>query len=114
MTGYSVFAELIGSFKQLNVYRRFDCLTAKMLLYQQAEIVHLEADLRAVVESDKQRHETAGFDQSWWEMRAAPAESGGDYQRRKVAEIQGKLKEYRSLQPPDTRVDWPTGLMICR
>ena len=96
MTGYSLFSELVGRFPQLHCYRRFGSLSARILLYQQAELSHLEAELRIIAAADEQDPQANGFDQSWWELNRATGDFGACYQREKVAEVQVKLKEYRS------------------
>ena len=96
MTGYTLFSQLIGRFPQLHCYRRFGSLSARTLLYQQAELSHLEAELRLIAAADEQDPHTKGFDQSWWKLSRVTGDFGACYQREKVAEAQEKLKEYRS------------------
>lgn len=105
MTGYFLFAELIGKFPQLNIYRRFDDLTARTILYQQAGLLHLEAEQRSIINWEKQQINEAGFDQSWLKIKDAPEGTAEEFQRRKAVEIQSKLKEYRPLLAPPSPKD---------
>jgi hypothetical protein len=95
MPGYKALSDLLGRFPQLHCYRRFGSLSAKILLYRQAELSHLEAELRLIVEKDEDDQETGGSDQSWLKLNHVCATPGASYQREKVKEIQDKLREYR-------------------
>lgn len=90
MPGYKALSDLLGTFPQLHCYRRFGSLSAKVLLYRQAELSHLEAELRVIVAEDEQDPKTCGCDQSWKKLNDECVA-----QRNKVMEIDGKLREYR-------------------
>ena len=66
-TGYDRFASLIADYPDLSICRRFGTLAAEDLLYLQAELLHLEVELRIIEEQDDQDLECAvgGF-QRWW------------------------------------------------
>ncbi|KEF51649.1 uncharacterized protein A1O9_12284 [Exophiala aquamarina CBS 119918] len=93
MTGYRAFSDLLGRFPQLHCYRRFGSLSAKVLLYRQAELSHLEAELRVIVAEDEGDPTTCGCDRSWQKLNEFAA-AGASGQRDKVVEIDGKLREY--------------------
>jgi hypothetical protein len=47
MLGYSRLARMIGKRRELGIFRTFSSLEAQSLLYMQAELVQLEADMGA-------------------------------------------------------------------
>lgn len=50
MPGYSGLARMIGKrFRELSIFRTFSSLHAQSLLYMQAELVQIEADMEAFV-----------------------------------------------------------------
>ncbi|EDN91968.1 predicted protein [Sclerotinia sclerotiorum 1980 UF-70] len=64
--GYPKLAALQGTYSQLGIYRRFSTLNARNLLYLQAELVILEADLNQFTKNDYeclfQQRQLATFD----------------------------------------------------
>ena len=53
MDGYDKLAAFIAVDHGMTICRRFSTLNAKNLLYLQAELVNLEAELRDIVAQDK-------------------------------------------------------------
>lgn len=92
MTGYNTMARLFGDYPGLTIYRKFGALSSKMLLYMQAELVHLEHELEVMVEEDPER---ATVDVSWAAMFGESSRRGAELQREKVVQIQEKLNAYR-------------------
>jgi hypothetical protein len=95
MAGYNEFANLIGSYPELTIYRKFATLTSKNLLYMQAELIYLENQLRVISEVDHEDPEKRGFGVSWEALNEASGD--GAAQKRIVLEIRQKLKEYRRI-----------------
>ncbi|KAI9863298.1 MAG: hypothetical protein M1813_003740 [Trichoglossum hirsutum] len=53
MDGYDKLAAFMGDHHEMLILRRFSMLNAKNLLYLQAELVNLEAELKDIVTSDR-------------------------------------------------------------
>ena len=49
MEGYSKLASLMGTYSDTLIFRHFGALSAQNLLYLQAELVHLEHELRECI-----------------------------------------------------------------
>lgn len=94
MAGYGKFANLMGEFPELTIFRRFGALNAKLLLYRQAELVRLEDDLKFIAQEDEKHADTKEFGKSWHKMHEASSEFGANQQREKVHQIEEKLKTY--------------------
>ena len=95
MVGYTELSSLMGTHPQLALFRRFASLNAKNLLYMQAEVVHLEAELANIVADDSASGESekASFHLSLFDLKESSGTSK-DLQWRKVMEIREKLKSY--------------------
>jgi hypothetical protein len=98
MTGYDKLARLLADYPNLTIYRRFGVLSAKVLLFMQAELVHLERNLEIVAHDDRKDPARSSFESSWAALFGAPSEEGADLQSRKIIEIQDKLSNYRMRQ----------------
>ena len=96
MTGYDKLASLIGRYPSLAIYRRFSTLSAKVLLHMQAELVHLENELRIITGRNSTNAEKARFDVSWEALNEASSEGAADLQRNMILEIETKLASYRT------------------
>lgn len=96
MAGYQKLASMIGSHSDLAVFRKFGTLAAKNLLYMQAELVHLEAELGDIVQQDLQDSERQDFGTCWESLKSVCNNDGADFQWKKVLEVRQKLKDYRS------------------
>ena len=95
MTGYDKLARLVADYPDLTIYRRFGVLSAKILLFMQAELVHLEKNLEIVALDDHKDPARSSFGSSWAALFGAPSGEGADLQSRKITEIQDKLSNYR-------------------
>lgn len=95
MANYDRLADLVGTHRELGLFKRFAKLNAKDILYMQAELIHLEAELERIElenarsgDADKEAFQVSVFDLK---------ESAGtqkDLQWRKALEIREKLKAY--------------------
>jgi len=96
MGDYDQFASLIGRYPRLAVFRSFATLSAKTLLYMQAELVHLEAQLADIAHEDafSADQEKASYRYSWNDLSHPSKKAGYDIQLQKVLEIRQKLQEY--------------------
>lgn len=107
LEGFHSLSALLASDPDLQVYRRFDSLASRNLLYLQAEILDLEARLEELDAADL---EVANAEESeWmevklsarcWEAFAEKAESGEEREverMRLIRQIRECLAEYRAL-----------------
>lgn len=96
MASYNKLASLMGKHEELTIFRKFQNLNLKNLLYMQAEILHLEKELRIVELEDKQSEEKprASLHASLFNLKESSGTSH-DVQWRKVLEIREKLQVYR-------------------
>lgn len=101
LSGYSRLAAFNASDpdEQTSIYRRFDELGARNLLWYQSELVELEAKLRRFDDDDLTATMDAKTCSRDWEKLATRAEDPGNEHERKrmnlVFEIREKLKVYR-------------------
>lgn len=95
MGNYTRLAALIGNHEELALFRRFAALNAKSLLYMQAELVHLEAELENIANEDSfsGHGEKESFEVSFSKLKDSCG-TENDLQWRRVLEIRHKLKEY--------------------
>ena len=98
MEGYAKFASFIAADHGMSIYRRFSTLSANNLLHLQAELVHLEAQLRDIITEDKTSGdaEKQKFPYSVWHLKRSAEDPsiGHPTQWSKVVEIRQKLKQY--------------------
>ncbi|KAL8947235.1 MAG: hypothetical protein Q9222_006459 [Ikaeria aurantiellina] len=87
---------MIANHGEAALFRRFDALNIKSLLYMQAELVHLEAQLRGIEERDKVSTDPskAQFPFSVYDLKEAAAGAGKTSQWTKYEELQGKIQAY--------------------
>ena len=101
LKGYPSLAAFIASDKDKStaIYRRFDRLSARNLLYLQSELADLQAQQDAFDEEDRNAGiEAKGIASNWeaFRKKAAEADNGGQKERMElIKEIRGKMKEYR-------------------
>ena len=95
MADYTRLAALIGTHRELAIVRHFASLNAKNILYLQAELVHLEAELKDIENENKFSGdaERAAFQVSLFDLKES-SDSNKDLQWRKVLEVRNKLREY--------------------
>jgi hypothetical protein len=108
MEGYSNLAQFMGQHTEFGIFRQFSRLNLQNLLYLQAELVHLEADLRETVRADQNsgHPRKVAYSKDWWSL-ANSRNDGDERQWAKVLEIREKLREYSANPPFHT-------LNICR
>ncbi|KAH8798137.1 hypothetical protein F5882DRAFT_395221 [Hyaloscypha sp. PMI_1271] len=95
MEGYPAIAQIMSNHDELAIFRRFKELNMLNLLYSQAEIIHLEAELKSLREVDKSHPERDFHHRDWWSL-AYSQEDGNKEQWQKVLEIRKKLEAYNS------------------
>lgn len=98
MEGYPKFASFIAADHSMSIYRRFSTLNSYNLLCLQAELVHLEAQLRDIAAEDKRSGDTIKqmFSYSIWHLKQSAEDPGAGHPTRwlKLLETRQKLKEY--------------------
>ncbi|MCJ1250627.1 hypothetical protein MMC30_007855 [Trapelia coarctata] len=99
MEGYEKLANLVSAHRGINVYRQFAALHGKSLLYMQAELTQLEAQLSDVLREDCALAragdvEKEPFPFSWSALKASTGKAGDDLQYRLVMEIRAALDKY--------------------
>jgi hypothetical protein len=98
MEGYAKVASLMGMHPEFGMFRRFLALNAQCILYMQAEITHLEAELRSIAEEDIASGKMPGHAHDWWTLSQGH-EFGDAKQWQMVLEIREKLEKYSMHQP---------------
>jgi hypothetical protein len=93
--GYAKIATLMSYHEELSIFKRFARLTYQNLLYLQAELTHLEADLDQLVERDGALSSRAAYASHWWHLAQSDEDHDNGEQWDKVVQIRKKLKEYR-------------------
>jgi hypothetical protein len=102
VTGYASLAQFIASDrdKSTAIYRRFDRLSARNLLYLQSEIAELEAQQEQYDREDiRSTTEEKASARDWITFRERSKQVNNDRDRKRMAlvmEIREKLKEYSS------------------
>src|SRR5450756_978699 len=92
--GYAKIAALMSHHGELAIFRRFSKLNFQNLLYLQAELTHLEADLKRVVVRDKADPNRALYTNFWWHLAQSEEDHNDRDQWDKVLQVREKLKEY--------------------
>jgi hypothetical protein len=93
MEGYNKIAQLMGRHHSLAILRKFGELNMQDLLYLQAQIIHLESELRDIAIHDKEQPGREYHSRDWWSL-AESKEDEDSEQWNKVLEIREKLKEF--------------------
>lgn len=99
MGNYTKLASLIGAHPELALFRQFAALNAKNILYMQADLVHLEAELEDIAREDRcsGHREKQSFEASVFDLKYSSG-TENDAQWQKVLEIRNKLKEYSAYK----------------
>lgn len=97
--GYAALAAHLEHKTAGPILRRFGALNVLNLLYMQAELFHLERELRAIAKEDAEAAESprTDFAYSMLELRDSIGEGKGKgqgFQWEKVLEIRARLGEY--------------------
>jgi hypothetical protein len=93
MEGYAKVANFMGTNNEFAIFRRFRVLNMQNLLYLQAEIVHLEGELRKVVDEDVKHGGRRYHPHDWWSLSQGEFEGDTD-QWETFLEIREKLDRY--------------------
>ncbi|KAF2145776.1 uncharacterized protein K452DRAFT_315943 [Aplosporella prunicola CBS 121167] len=107
LEGFTDFAEFLGSSRDLALYRRFDVLAARNLLYVQGELLAIEASLREYDERDKkivfkgngispEAMNVLEAAKDWQSFsRHSQTDPAQEQKMKKVLELRQVLKEYQ-------------------
>ena len=113
LKGYQSFSALLSSDPDLQVYRRFDRLCARNLLYLQSEILALEARLerfdQADLEDATRNHDIdVMYSARCWESFIQKAKAGNIRERERmllIKQVRELVKEYRGYLSDTEAVD---------
>lgn len=94
MEGYWKIARFMGRQDEYAIFRRFKSLNAQNLLYLQAELTHLEAQLLSLAERNGADRLTSSKD--WWSLSHSEEADDSEHWD-KIVEIRGKLEQYSSF-----------------
>lgn len=93
MEGYAKVAQLMASQEEFAILRRFRVLNMQRLLYLQAEIIHLEAEVAQLAKRDALHEERQIYTKDWWSL--SQGGEGEDLEQwQKVEELNEKLDQY--------------------
>jgi hypothetical protein len=95
--GYSKLASLMGQNPEVAIFRRFNKLNARNLLYLQAELAELEERLERATKADQDASDPNRkiYDRHWLSLSECGTTPGGDPEQwNLVLEMRAKLKEY--------------------
>src|ERR1700761_4559225 len=90
--GYPKLAYEMGAYPETAIIRRFAGLNAMNLLYMQAELIHLENELKTLQRRDASQGYK--YSQDWYWLNISASSSENSDQIEKVLTIRAKLKEY--------------------
>ena len=95
MEGYSKLASWMSEFPEMAIFRSFRALNMQVLLFQQAELVYLGADLQRITLANKNDGDPrkAAYERNMWELNRS-AKDGCDSQLQIIKIIQEKLESY--------------------
>ena len=98
LPGYPSFAEFIAKDKDAAIYRSFENLSARSLLYQQSELHELEKKLEELDSEDAKDIDNTNAQKvaRQWTHYAEDSSDQGRARRTLQAEIKVKIKEYRA------------------
>lgn len=102
LNGFSTFAAYITSDSELAIYRKFDFLSARNLLYLQSELIALEAELKEFdahdLKEEKKENMNVMLSSRCWEIfekRARDSNRAESERMRVILRIRVLMKEYR-------------------
>jgi hypothetical protein len=96
MEGYAKVARLMASQDEFAILRRFRVLNIQNLLYLQADITHLEAELSILANRDARHGDRQFHTKDWWSLSQG-GEGEDTEQWEKFLEIRDKLEKYSTL-----------------
>jgi hypothetical protein len=91
--GYAKIAQFMGTHDEFAIFRRFKELNIQNLLYMQAEITHLEAELREIASKNRQQWDRRNYAYDWWSLSQGESDEDTE-QWVTVLEIREKLDKY--------------------
>jgi hypothetical protein len=93
-TGYTKLAQFIAD-QQYAVFRKFQHLAARDLLYLQAELVQLEIEYKDTAQLDREcEDERQYYDREWWHLSNSKFRGFNGEQWDLALRIRAKLREY--------------------
>jgi hypothetical protein len=94
--GYDKLSMLMGRYDNVAIFRQFGDLNTKNILYMQAELVNLEAELGNIVQRDRQSADPdkASYHVSWTALSEPVGNGRATTQLQKVFEVREKLHKY--------------------
>lgn len=102
LNGFPTFAAYIASDPELAIYRKFDFLSARNLLYLQSELIALEAELKEYdahdfIQEGKENMDVKLSSQCWevFAIKARDCESEEAKRMKVIRNIRVLMKEYR-------------------
>ena len=100
--GYNKLATLFDDFDDLAMFRSFNDLSAKSLLYMQAELLRLRQKLENQLEYDFHAEKSDAEDVAnyWRTLEESPEGYVGYRQKQIILDIREKLKSYRKFILP--------------
>jgi hypothetical protein len=116
--GYHRLAQLMGTFPEVAIYRRFGDLNALNLLYYQAELIHLEHMLRYRYGLDYQSSDShrQQYSQDWSKLHSGVSEETDsapcDQQWQVMLKIRVLLKEYSEFSRACLSVVYNLSLVV--
>ena len=98
LEGYPSFAEFIAKDKDAAIYRRYESLSARNLLYQQSELHELEKQAAELDEKEVEKIEEENAQQAarYWSHYVNDQSPEGSARRALQDKIKVKMKAYRS------------------
>ena len=96
MEGYNELAALMAAYPSLAIFRRFQILYVRDLLVMQAELIHLEAELKDIILEDRSsgNQERINLQLLVCALQDSANETERKHQWKKTLVIRGKLKQY--------------------
>src|SRR5450756_2690484 len=92
--GHAKVATVMSQHSELAILRRFSKLNFQNLLYLQAELTHLEANLKKLADRDDEHPNRKQYCRDWWFLAQNEEEHDDRQQWDKFLQIREKLKEY--------------------
>jgi hypothetical protein len=92
--GYGKIVNVMADYPEFAIFRRFQKLNILNLLYLQAELVQLEAELQHLAAEDASAVSRQDYAHDWWTLAHGDGAEGSTLQWQKALEVREKLKEY--------------------
>jgi len=97
---YPKLSNLMGTWPEVAIFRRFGSLNAQNLLFSQAEITHLETELRDLRAEEEQKENLKGIaaQRNWFELsQGLDDDDEPSEQWEIIQKIRVKLREYSTF-----------------